>query len=52
MYFAPIQQENLLNYINQLTSQLSSQTDGELNFLKSVIIVSFVKYLKANLETK
>ena len=50
--FQPIQQENLLNYINQLTSKLSSQTDGELNFLKSVIIVSFVKYLKANLETK
>lgn len=41
-----------MRYINQLTSQLSSQTDGELNFLKSVIIVSFVKYLKANLETK
>lgn len=50
--FLPIQQENLLRYINQLTSQLSSQTDGELNFLKSVIIISFVKYLKANLETK
>lgn len=50
--FQPIQQENLLRYINQLTSQLSSQTDGELNFLKSVIIISFVKYLKANLETK
>ena len=50
--FLPIQQENLFRYINQLTSQLSSQTDGELNFLKSVIIISFVKYLKANLETK
>ena len=50
--FQPIQQENLLRYINQLTSQLSSQTDGELNFLKSVIIISFVKYLKVNLETK
>jgi hypothetical protein len=50
--FLPIQQENLFRYINKLTSQLSSQTDGELNFLKSVIIISFVKYLKANLETK
>ena len=47
-----IQSVNLLSYVHQLTKKLSSQTDGELNFLKSVIIVSFVKYLKANLETK
>ena len=50
--FQPIQQENLLRYINKLTIQLSSQTDGELNFLRSVIIISFVKYLKANIEAK
>lgn len=47
----PVQYNNLLRYINELTTQISYYTDGELNFLKSVIIISFVKYLKANLET-
>lgn len=47
-----VQRVNLLRYIYQLTSKLSAQTNGELNFLKSVIIITFIKYLKANIETK